>query len=124
MFRSLGFCQLATDRLQPSERAFLVLAHQPRIAGDVGRHYRRQPPLDALSPGVHADDATPICSFYLVRDRCRRGEPHLRPILCTVIVAHDFDRFCFEPIHTDEGKRSKHKFASARYPALTSEIGE
>jgi hypothetical protein len=39
--------QFAPDRLQRHEGAFLILAHQPRITGDIGREDRRQPPLDA-----------------------------------------------------------------------------
>src|SRR5690348_2427594 len=37
MFLDLRIAQLATDRPQRGERAFLILAHQPRIAGDVDR---------------------------------------------------------------------------------------
>ena len=44
----LGVDQLAPNRLQRRERAFLVRAHQPRIAGDIGRQDRRQPPLYAI----------------------------------------------------------------------------
>src|SRR4029077_6416790 len=36
MRRNLGFHQTGEDRLNPSQRAFFVFAHQPRVAGDVG----------------------------------------------------------------------------------------
>ena len=38
----LGVDQFAPDRLQRRERAFLVGAHQPRIADDIGRQNRRE----------------------------------------------------------------------------------
>src|ERR1700680_1319179 len=50
--RDLGVGQLAPDNLQGRQVAFLVLAHQPRIPGDIGRRDRREPALDALS-GSH-----------------------------------------------------------------------
>ena len=46
MLLDLGIAQLSSDRLQRRERAFLVLAHQPRIARNIGRQDRREPPLD------------------------------------------------------------------------------
>jgi hypothetical protein len=36
MLLDLGIPQLAADRLQRSERAFLVGTHKPRITGNVG----------------------------------------------------------------------------------------
>ena len=45
----LGITQLAADRLQRGKRAFLVRAHQPGIARDVGCEDRREAPLDPLS---------------------------------------------------------------------------
>ena len=53
MLGDLGIEHLAAQRLQRRVRTLLVLSHQPRIAGDIGRQDRRQPPLDALSPGSH-----------------------------------------------------------------------
>src|SRR5208283_3601428 len=46
----LGVAELAPYRRQRDQGAFLVGAHQPRIAGDIGRQDRRQPALDPL-PG-------------------------------------------------------------------------
>src|SRR6516162_707553 len=40
--------QLSAMGVEPRERAFLVLAHQPAVAGDIGREDRRQPALDPL----------------------------------------------------------------------------
>jgi hypothetical protein len=77
MLGNLGFGQLAPDRLQGHERPFLVLAHQPRIAGDISRQYRRQPPLDAPSPGVHGSDATAISSFTIAPESRRLFLEHL-----------------------------------------------
>jgi hypothetical protein len=57
MLGNLGVDQLAPDRLQRRERPLLVLAHQPRIARDIGRQHRRQPPLDPLSLGIHHRDS-------------------------------------------------------------------
>ena len=34
--------------VEPRARAFLVLAHQPAVAGHIGREDRRQPALDPL----------------------------------------------------------------------------
>ena len=54
MLGDLRVDQLAPDRLQPRERAFLVRAHQPRIADDIGRHDCRQtafdPPFAHMEP--------------------------------------------------------------------------
>jgi hypothetical protein len=45
---------LAPQRPQSREGVFFVRAHQPRIAGGIGREDRVQPPLYAFSPrGVH-----------------------------------------------------------------------
>jgi len=46
MLGDLGGAQFAPDGSQRRESALLVLAHQPRIAGNVDRQDRRQPPLD------------------------------------------------------------------------------
>jgi hypothetical protein len=49
-----GVGQLAPEYLERCERAFLVLAHQPRIARDIGRQDRRQPALDPFAlRGIH-----------------------------------------------------------------------
>ena len=40
--------QLAPIAFENGEGSFLVCAHQPRIAGDIGAEDRRQPPLDAF----------------------------------------------------------------------------
>jgi hypothetical protein len=54
MLGDLGVRHFAAQRRQGSVRALLVLAHQPRIAHDIGRQDRRQPTLDALSlPSIH-----------------------------------------------------------------------
>jgi hypothetical protein len=55
--------RVAPQRGQYRVRALLVFAHQPRGAGDIGRQYRRQPAIDAPSPGVHGGDATAISLF-------------------------------------------------------------
>jgi hypothetical protein len=47
VFLDLGVAQLAPNCLQRGERTFLIRAHQPRIAGDIDCHNRRQPPLYA-----------------------------------------------------------------------------
>ena len=39
----------APVRLQPGERLLLVGAHQPAVAGDIGRQNGRQPPLHPLA---------------------------------------------------------------------------
>ena len=65
MLLDLGIAQLKADRLQFGERALLVLAHQPRIARDIGREDRGEPTFDASWPcGLHGaspvvDDPTP-----------------------------------------------------------------
>ena len=40
--------ELAAVRLQTRERAFLVIADQPAVAGDIGREDGGQPPLNAI----------------------------------------------------------------------------
>jgi hypothetical protein len=45
----LGVDQVAPMGSQPGQRAGLVLAHQPRVAGDIGSKDSREPPLDPLS---------------------------------------------------------------------------
>ena len=57
MFLDFGVGQLAPECLERGERAFLVLAHQPRIARDIGRQDRRQPAFDPFSPlALHDGD--------------------------------------------------------------------
>jgi hypothetical protein len=48
MCGDLGVDQFAAERLQPCQRAFLVGAHQPAIAGNVRRQDDRQPALCPL----------------------------------------------------------------------------
>jgi hypothetical protein len=48
MFDDPGIDQFAPDRFQRCNRAFLIGAHQPRIADDISGQDRRQPPLDPL----------------------------------------------------------------------------
>jgi hypothetical protein len=48
MFDDPRIDQFAPDRFQRRKRAFLVRAHQPRIADDISGQNRRQPPLDPL----------------------------------------------------------------------------
>jgi hypothetical protein len=65
----LGVRDFAADRLQCRKRALLVGTHQPRVAGDIGREDRHQPPLDPLSPGVHARDASAIFPFTIAPEQ-------------------------------------------------------
>src|SRR5262249_1281203 len=44
----MGLDQLAEVALQPLQRAFLVAAHQPAVAGDIGRQDGREPSFGAL----------------------------------------------------------------------------
>ncbi len=41
MLGDFGVRHFAAQRRQGRMRALLILAHQPRIAGDIGRQYRR-----------------------------------------------------------------------------------
>ena len=50
----LGVAEFAPDRAQGRERAFLVPAHQPRVAGDIDRKDRRETALDPLHAHVLA----------------------------------------------------------------------
>ena len=43
-----GIDKRLSERLEISERAFFVAAHQTAIAGDIRRQHRRQPPFHAL----------------------------------------------------------------------------
>jgi hypothetical protein len=65
MLLDLGIAQLPPDRLQCRERAFLVLAHQPRVAGDVGRQDRCEPPLDPFLR--HRRRPSPRATAYYAR---------------------------------------------------------
>ncbi len=49
VLRDLGIDQLPPVRLHLAERAFLVGAHQPAVAGDVGRKNSREPPLNPIA---------------------------------------------------------------------------
>ncbi len=60
MLGYLGLRQVAAQRRHCRVRALLVLAHQPRIARDICCQDRRQPALDAFSPGAHGNDASAI----------------------------------------------------------------
>ena len=46
MLRDLGIDDFAPVRLECSKRAFLVEAHQPAVAGDIGSKDGCQPPFD------------------------------------------------------------------------------
>jgi hypothetical protein len=46
MLGDFGIAELAAKCTQRRERALLVLAHQPRVAGDIDRQNGRQPSLD------------------------------------------------------------------------------
>lgn len=63
MLGDLRIGDFTTKRRQRRVRAFLIRAHQSRIARDIGRQYRRQPPRDPLPPKVHAGDAAAISPF-------------------------------------------------------------
>src|SRR5215813_12205531 len=69
MLSDLGLRHFAAQRRQCRVRALLVLAHQPRIASNIGRQHRRQPALDTLSPGAHYGDGTAVSPFTLVLGR-------------------------------------------------------
>ncbi len=75
MLGDAGIDQLIAVRLQPRERAFLVLAHQPAVARDIGRQDRRQPALDPLHPHY----CPPRRAVYLApmpsADQPRSGSP-------------------------------------------------
>jgi hypothetical protein len=75
MLGNFGVHQFAPGYLERRERALLVLAHQPRIAGDIGRQHRRQAPLDPLPPGIHGGNASAISPFTIaarLRSYCLR----------------------------------------------------
>jgi hypothetical protein len=60
MLGDFRIAELAPNRTQRRQRALFVLAHQPRIAGDIDRQNGRQSSLDPLSSWVHGHDATAI----------------------------------------------------------------
>ena len=47
MFRNLGIDEFAAVPFKRCERPFLVTAHQPTVAGDIGRKDSSRPPFDA-----------------------------------------------------------------------------
>jgi len=49
MLGDFGIAEVTANRTQCREGALFVLAHQPGMAGGVGRQYRRQSSLDPLS---------------------------------------------------------------------------
>ena len=53
--------QFTANRAQRRQGALFVLAHQPRIAGDIGRQDRREPTFDTPRWRFHSHDATAIC---------------------------------------------------------------
>ena len=95
MLGDLGVDQFAAERLQRRERAFLVRAHQPRVAGDIGRQDRRQPPLDPLSPRVHDGDASAIRSFTIAPGSVAAGRASPEANLPAVTDASDFSGLRF-----------------------------
>ena len=50
MFCTFGVDNLGTQRLQSSERPFLIGSDQARIPRHIGREDRRQPTLDTTTP--------------------------------------------------------------------------
>jgi len=55
MLGDFGIAEFTANRAQRRERALFVLAHQPRVAGDIDRQDGRQPSLDPFSlPGIHS----------------------------------------------------------------------
>jgi len=55
----LGIAELSADRAQRGERALLILAHQPRIAGNINSKDRCQPALDPLSAQAPSPSGRP-----------------------------------------------------------------
>jgi len=49
MLSDFGIGEFTANRMQRRERALFVRAHQPRIAGDIGRQNGRQSSLDPRS---------------------------------------------------------------------------
>src|SRR6202158_5786020 len=70
MRRDLGFHETGQDRLDPAQRAFFIVAHQPGIAGDIGGEDRGEP-------------VEPLKRFRIAPTRtrvpARAGQAALRP---------------------------------------------
>ena len=77
MLGDLGIDQLAAMRLEARQRAFLVVADQPAVAGDVGCEDGGQPPLNAIL-GHRRRPTHALCRVYgrlpevSIADRPRR----------------------------------------------------
>jgi hypothetical protein len=61
MLSDFGIGEFPADGMQLRDRALLVLAHQPRIAGDIDRQNGRQSSLDPPSAHLARQFHTEIC---------------------------------------------------------------
>ena len=68
-------------RLHPGERAVLVGAHQPAVAGDVGRQDRRQPALVSELQNNLLDRAGTLGPVLTNRNLAKSGNCRLMSVL-------------------------------------------
>jgi len=78
MLGDLGVGELTANRTQRRERAFFILAHQPRIAGDIEAQNGRQPALDPrfahlVRQSTGRSAAEDMMDLNLTRAPLRRG---------------------------------------------------
>ena len=61
MLGDFGIAEFAADCTQRRERALFILAHQPRIAGDIDRQNGRQSSLDPPFANLASQSHGEIC---------------------------------------------------------------
>ena len=66
MLGDFGIAEFAANRAQSGERALLIFAHQPRIAGHIDRQNGRQPSLDLTPAHFSGNPALRSPSTYIV----------------------------------------------------------
>jgi hypothetical protein len=108
MLRELRVAQLAPNGLQRRERAFLILAHQPRIAGDIESQDCHEPARDQLLSRSHGRDTTRTSMLTIVNISC--GTAGRRLVLVTadrLVAGSGSPAINFTALVDDDGGREK-----------------
>src|SRR3984893_8784418 len=119
MLGDLGVRYFAAQRRQDRVRAFLVLAHQPRIARDIGRQDRRQPALDALDHRYILPAMVPFSLFGVRRPKAGKNNRLNRASLPCAGRRADGRGLPVETMARAYGRTCRMRLVRVRWPSLT-----